>query len=131
MVPSPKRKVSYTGRIKSTLKEHPIMVKNHVDFVSTSIHNQPGIHNIESPEQDLTIPDLHNVIITHTLTLNGILATALINSGALEDFVDTNFIIAYNMATNTTSPKPNVSLANGTRQDASATLRDDRKVMTT
>jgi hypothetical protein len=35
------------------------------------------------------------------------------------------------MATTTTSDKRYVSLANGTRQDASATLRDARMVMTT
>jgi hypothetical protein len=107
------------------------MVQNHVDFVDTSIHNQPGIHNIESSEQDLTIPDLQNVLITHTLTFNGISATALIDSGALEYFVDTNFVLAYNMATSTTSLKRHVSLANGTRQDAGATLRDARMIMNT
>jgi hypothetical protein len=99
--------------------------------VNTSIRNQPGIHNIESPEQDLTIPDLRNVLITHTVTLNGISATALIDSGAQEDFIDTNFVLAYNMATTTTSCRRYVSLANGTRQDAGATLRDARMIMTT
>jgi hypothetical protein len=97
MVLTPKREVSHTGlsfRIKSTLKMHPIMVQKHVDFVETSNHNQPGIHNIESSEQDLTLPDLRNVLITHTATLNGISAMALIHLGAQADFVDTNFVLA-------------------------------------
>jgi hypothetical protein len=105
------------------------MVQKHVDFVDTSIHNQPGIYNKESSEQDLTIPDLRNVLITHTVTLNGISATALTDSGAQEDFVDTYFVLAYNLATTTTSLKRYVSLANGTR--LRATLRDSRMVMTT
>jgi hypothetical protein len=104
-VPTPKREVPYTGRIKSILKQHPIMVQKHVNFMDTSSHNQPGIHNKESPEQDLTIPDLRNVLITHTMTLNGISDTALIDSRAQEDFVDTKFVLAYNMATTTTSLK--------------------------
>jgi hypothetical protein len=109
------------------------MVQKRVDFVNTSTctTHHPGIHNIESPEQDLTIPDLRSVLITHTVILNGISATALIDSGAQEDFVDTNFVLAYNMATTTTSLIRYVSLANGTRHDASATLIDARKVMTT
>jgi hypothetical protein len=65
------------------------------------------------------------------VTLNGITAIASIDSGAQEDFVDTNFVLAYNMATTITSDERYVSLANGTRQDASATLRDARMVMTT
>jgi hypothetical protein len=63
--------------------------------------------------------------------LNGISATALIESGAQEDFVDTNSVLAYNMATTTTSLKRYVSLANGTRHDASATLIYVRMAMTT
>jgi hypothetical protein len=63
--------------------------------------------------------------------LYGISAAALIDSGALDDFVDTNFVLAYNMVTTTTSLKRYVSLANGTRRDASATLIDTRMVMTT
>jgi hypothetical protein len=76
------------------------MVQKHVYFVNTSIRttHHPGIHNIESPEKDLTIPDLRNVLITHTVILNGISGTALIDSGAQEEFVDTNFVLAYNMA---------------------------------
>jgi hypothetical protein len=118
---------------KIYLKKHPIMVQKHVDFVNTSIRttHHPGIHNIASPEQDLTIPDLRNVLITHTVILNGISATALIDSGAQEDFVDTNFVLAYNMATTTTLHKRYVSLANGARQDASATLMDATMVITT
>jgi hypothetical protein len=107
------------------------MVQKHVDFVEISNHDQPGIHILESLEHDLTIPHLRNVLITHIVTLNEISATALIDSGAQEDFVDTKFVLAYNMATTTTSLKRYVSLANGTRQDVSATLRDARMVMTT
>jgi hypothetical protein len=108
------------------------MVQKHVDFVYTSrTTHHPGIHNIESPEKDLTIPDLRNVFITHTVILNGISATASIDSGAQEDFVDTNFALVYNMATTTTTLKSYVSLANGARHDASATLMDATMVMTT
>jgi hypothetical protein len=58
---TPSRLVAYTSpslRMKSILRKHPIMVQKHVDFVETTNHSQPGIHNIESPEQDLIIPDL-------------------------------------------------------------------------
>jgi hypothetical protein len=41
----------------------------------TSLH-------IDSPEQDLSIPDLRNVLITRTVILNGISATALVDSYA-------------------------------------------------
>jgi hypothetical protein len=97
-------------------------VQKHVDFTEISYHDQPGIHILESSEHDLTIPDLRNVPITQTVTLNGITAIASIDPGAQADFVDTNFVQAYNMATTTTWDKHYVSLANGTRHDASATL---------
>jgi hypothetical protein len=63
--------------------------------------------------------------------LNIISATALFDSYAQEDFVDKNFVLAYNMATTTTSLKRYISLANGSQQDASATLMDTTMVMTT
>ena len=63
----------------------------------------------------LTIPDLSNVLITYKVLINGIGAIALIDSGAQEGFVDTNYVVAYNMPTTSTSRKRYVSLANGTR----------------
>jgi hypothetical protein len=44
--------------------------------------------------------------------------------------VDTNFVLAYNMQTTTSHPRRYVSLANGGRQDASATLTNATLVMT-
>ena len=44
--------------------------------------------------------------------------------------MDTNYVVAYNMPTTSTSRKRCVSLANGSRQDASATLTNATMVMT-
>jgi hypothetical protein len=119
------------SRDKINLKEASDRVQTHVDFAEISISDELNTRILESTEHDLTIPDLRNVLIMHTVTLNGITAISLIDSGAQEDFVDTNIVLAYNMATTTTSDKRCVNLANGTRQDASATPRDARMVMAT
>jgi hypothetical protein len=82
------------------------------------------------PDLDLIIPDLSNVLITHKVLINGIQATTLIDSGAQENFVDTHFVLAYNMPSSTSSHQRYVSLANSTRQDASATLTYATMVLT-
>jgi hypothetical protein len=112
------------SNIERPCMQHPY----HVDYPNPDPLQDPDPN--PDPGLDLTIPDLSNVLITHKVPINGIQATALIDSGAQEDFVDTHFVLAYNMPTSTSSHKRYVSLANGTRQDASATLTNATMVMT-
>jgi hypothetical protein len=136
----------------SIVRVDPIKTFKKVTFDTSGVHTQidtprmqypaPVDHPNMPPEPDpdpdpdlhsdsyLTIPDLSNVLITYKVLVNGIDAIALIDSGAQEDFVDTNYVVAYNMPTSSTSRKRFVSLANGSRQDASATLTNATMVMT-
>jgi hypothetical protein len=82
-----------TSHIDTPCIKHPVPV----DYPNPDPQQDPDPD--PDPPPDLTIPDLSNVLITHKVVINGIQATTLIDSGALEDFVDTHFVLAYNMPT--------------------------------
>ncbi len=87
------------SNIDTPCMQHPVQV----DYPNPDPLQDPDPD--PDPGLDLTIPDLSNVLITHKVLINGIQATALIDSGAQEDFVDTHFVLAYNMPTTTSSHK--------------------------
>ncbi len=118
--------LSVASEVDTPCMQYPVQV----DYPNTQPEPDPDPDPDLWSNSYLTIPDLSNVLITYKVLINGIEATALIDSGAQEDFVDTNFVLAYNMATTSSSHKRYVSLANGTRQDASATLTNATMVMT-
>jgi hypothetical protein len=75
-----------TSHIDTPCIQHPVQV----DYPNPDPQHDPDPD--PDPPPNLTIPDLSNVLINHKVMINEIQATALIDSRAQEDFVDTHFV---------------------------------------
>jgi hypothetical protein len=65
------------------------------------------------------MPDLSNVLITYKVRINGVIATALLDTGAQKDFINKAFTNRHNIKTSY-----QYRMANGLRQDASHEVID-------
>jgi hypothetical protein len=74
-----------------------------------------------SIDDTLQMPDLSNVLITYKVSINGVMATALLDTGAQKDFINKAFTDRHKLRTIKTSNQY-VCMANGLRQEASHTL---------
>jgi hypothetical protein len=105
---------------------HPITVFSTVDQFATGAPQTPPpavTLALTSPDDTLRIPDLSNVLITYKVKLNGITATALLDTGAQLDFINKAFTDKHNIPTIKTSDHY-VKMANRLRHDASHELQD-------
>ena len=78
-----------------------------------------SLEQAQSPEPEATLPDLSRVLITFSAKVNGKSVTALIDSGASEDFVDRTLVAAHDWRTHKPRGVRYVRMANGVRQDSS------------
>ena len=108
--------------------QQPLAIFSTVDQFATGPPAIPTILpptdiTLESATTDtaLRMPDLSNVLITYRVRINGINGTALLDTGAQRDFVNSAFTDKHNIRTTKTSDD-HVRMANGLRQDASHTL---------
>jgi hypothetical protein len=76
-----------------------------------------------STDDILQMPDLSNVLITYKVSINGGTATALLDTGAQQDFINKAFTDRHKLHTVKTSNQY-VRMANGLRQDASHKFLD-------